>query len=148
MNTRSKRSEVKGNTDVVVDTVDTEAKADVTAEIKAKFEEVVEQAKTRSQENRLVVLGAIANARKASEERKASLIEAGRAYEPEFQAKLDELKSKFKFGDDKDGTNEKAEPSKLQERMSQGIARLGLPTRQDFDALSKKVDKLIELQRA
>ena len=36
----------------------------------------------------------------------------------------------------------------LNERMSKSFDRLGLPTRKDLDALSKKVDKLIELQRA
>ena len=151
MNTRSKRSAVKANTDVAVDVVENEAKTDVKAEIKAKFEQVVEDAKSRSQENRLVMLGAIANARKAREERKANLIEAGRAYEPELQAKIDELKSKFKFGDDtakKTTKGDKAEPGKLQARVASGFERLGLPTRKDFDALSKKVDKLIELQRA
>ena len=99
MNTRTKRAVSKIETEV--EAVETEAK-DVKAEIKAKFEEVVEQAKTRSQENRLMMLGLIANARKAREERKANLIEAGRAYEPELQAKLDELKSKFKIGEGKD----------------------------------------------
>ena len=148
--------------DTVVETT-TEAKSD----IKAKFQDAIEQAKARSRDNRLVVLGAIANSRKAKDERKASLLEAGRAYEPEFEQKMEELKSKFKRDEDKkfsfslskkdkkaDKTEkaEKAEPSKFQtmlnERMSKSFDRLGLPTRKDFDALSKKVDKLIELQRA
>jgi hypothetical protein len=106
----------------------------------------------------------IANSRKAKDERKASLLEAGRAYEPEFDQKIEELKSKFKRDDDKKFSfslskkdkkadkAEKAEPTKFQtmlnERMSKSFDRLGLPTRKDFDALSKKVDKLIELQRA
>lgn len=142
--------------DTVVETA-TEAKD----KIKAKFQEVVEQAKERSRDNRLIVLGAIANSRKAKDERKASLLEAGRAYEPEFEQKIEELKSKFKRDDDKkfsfslskkDKKADKAEPTKFQtmlnERMAQSFDRLGLPTRKDFDALSKKVDKLIELQRA
>ena len=145
--------------DTVVETA-TEAKD----KIKAKFQEVVEQAKERSRDNRLIVLGAIANSRKAKDERKASLLEAGRAYEPEFEQKIEELKSKFKRDDDKKFSfslskkdkkgdkADKAEPTKFQtmlnERMAQSFDRLGLPTRKDFDALSKKVDKLIELQRA
>ena len=145
--------------DTVVETA-TEAKD----KIKAKFQEVVEQAKERSRDNRLVVLGVIANSRKAKDERKASLLEAGRAYEPEFEQKMEELKSKFKRDDDKKfsfslpkkdkkgAKADKAEPTKFQtmlnERMAQSFDRLGLPTRKDFDALSKKVDKLIELQRA
>lgn len=145
--------------DTVVETA-TEAKD----KIKAKFQDVVEQAKERSRDNRLIVLGAIANSRKAKEERKTSLLEAGRAYEPEFEQKIEDLKSKFKRDDDKKfsfslskkdkkgAKGDKAEPSKLQtmlnERMAQSFDRLGLPTRKDFDALSKKVDKLIELQRA
>lgn len=145
--------------DTVVETA-TEAKSD----IKAKFQDVVEQAKARSRDNRLSVLGMIANSRKAKDERKASLLEAGRAYEPEFDQKIEELKSKFKRDDDKKFSfslskkdkkadkAEKAEPTKFQtmlnERMSKSFDRLGLPTRKDFDALSKKVDKLIELQRA
>ena len=145
MNTRTKRAVSKIETEV--EAVETEVK-DVKADIKAKFEEVVEQAKTRSQENRLMMLGLIANARKARDERKASLIEAGRAFEPELQAKIDELKSKFKIGEGKDAKDEDGEPSKLQERMASGFESLGLATRKDLNELSKKVDKLIELQRA
>ena len=142
--------------DTVVDSA-TEAKSD----IKAKFQDAIEQAKTRSRDNRLSVLGMIANSRKAKDERKANLIEAGRAYEPEMEEKIAELKSKFKLDDDKkfsfnlskkDKKGEKAEPTKFQtmlnERMSKSFDRLGLTTRKDFDALSKKIDKLIELQRA
>lgn len=145
MNTRTKRAVSKIETEV--EAVETEVK-DVKAEIKAKFDEVVEQAKTRSQENRLMMLGLIANARKARDERKANLIEAGRAYEPELQAKIDELKSKFKISEGKDAKEDKAEPSKLQERVASGFERLGLATRKDLNELSKKVDKLITLQRA
>jgi hypothetical protein len=145
MNTRTKRAVSKIETEV--EAVETEVK-DVKADIKAKFEEVVEQAKTRSQENRLMMLGLIANARKARDERKASLIEAGRAFEPELQAKIDELKSKFKIGEGKDAKDEDGEPSKLQERMASGFESLGLATRKDLNELSKKVDKLINLQRA
>lgn len=145
MNTRTKRAVSKIETEV--EAVGTEVK-DVKADIKAKFEEVVEQAKTRSQENRLMMLGLIANARKARDERKASLIEAGRAFEPELQAKIDELKSKFKIGEGKDAKDEDGEPSKLQERMASGFESLGLATRKDLNELSKKVDKLIDLQRA
>jgi hypothetical protein len=145
MNTRTKRAVSKIETEV--EAVETEVK-DVKADIKAKFEEVVEQAKTRSQENRLMMLGLIANARKARDERKASLIEAGRAFEPELQAKIDELKSKFKIGEGKDAKDEDGEPSKLQERMASGFESLGLATRKDLNELSKKVDKLIDLQRA
>lgn len=138
-----------------------EAKTDVKADIKAKFEEVIEQAKAKSQDNRLAMLGLIANARKARDDRRADLIEAGRAYEPELQAKMDELKSKFKLPEGKGFKFElgslgkkadKGQPSKLQtvlnERLAESFARMGLPTRKDFDALNKKVDKLIELQRA
>ena len=136
-------------------------------DIKARFQDAFESAKARSSDNRLAMLGLIANARTAGEERKANmeerkadLIEAGRAYEPELQAKMDELKAKFKFDGEKLGKfsfalpkkDEKGEPSKfgtaLNERMAQSFERLGLPTRRDFDALSKQVDKLIELQRA
>lgn len=142
MNTRTKRSVAK------VEEAATDVKTDITAEIKAKFDDVVENAKSRSQESRLMMLGLIANASKAREERKASLIEAGRAYQPELQARIDELKSKFNFGDGNKGSKaDKAEPSKLQARLASGFERLGLPTRKDFDALSRKVDKLIELQR-
>ena len=139
--------------DTVVDSA-TEAKSD----IKAKFQDAIEQAKTRSRDNRLSVLGMIANSRKAKDERKANLIEAGRAYEPEMEEKIAELKSKFKLDDDKKFSfnlskkDKKAEPTKFQamlnERMSKSFDRLGLTTRKDFDALSKKIDKLIELQRA
>lgn len=155
---------VAAKVDNAVDTA-AETVAEAKTDIKAKFQDAVEQAKARSRDNRLIVLGAIANSRKAKDERKASLLEAGRAYEPEFEQKIEELKSKFKRDDgkkfsfklskkDKNGAKDgdKAEPSKFQtmlnERMAQSFDRLGLPSRKDFEALSKKVDKLIELQRA
>jgi Poly(hydroxyalcanoate) granule associated protein (phasin) len=156
-------AQVAHDTDVTVVDEATEAKTD----IKASVKEVIEQAKSRSKENRLAVLGLIANARRASDERKAELIEAGRAYEPELQARIDELKTKFKMPEgkgfkfelpslgkkaDKADKADKAEPNKLQTvlntRLAESFSRMGLPTRKDFDELSRKVDKLIELQRA
>lgn len=138
---------VAAKVDNAVDTA-AETVAEAKTDIKAKFQDAVEQAKARSRDNRLIVLGAIANSRKAKDERKASLLEAGRAYEPELQAKIEELKSKFKIGEGKDAKDEDGEPSKLQERMASGFESLGLATRKDLNELSKKVDKLINLQRA
>lgn len=154
-------AKIDSTTDSTIDTV-VETATEAKDRIKAKFQDAIEQAKARSSDNRLMMLGMIANSRKAKDERKASLLEAGRAYEPEFEEKIEELKAKFKFDGAKKfelpalgkkaDNGSKAEPSKFEtminERMAQSFDRLGLPSRKDFDALSRKVDKLIELQRA
>lgn len=140
-------------------------------DVRAQLNEAIEKARASSHEMLLVGLGAVAKARKAREERRNDLIAEGKRLEPKFKQAIEDIKAKlqpkdgakfdmskfkldgkkFDFSQFKLG-GKKFDRAAVEARVSEGLGntlhRLGLPTRKEVDALSKKVDKLAELQRA
>lgn len=140
-------------------------------DVKEQFNEAIAKARASSHEMLLVGLGAVAKAQKARDERRSELIAEGKRMEPKFKQAIEHIKAKlqpkdgakfdlakFKLDGKKfDFSRFKPEGQKLDraavearvsESLSNTLHRLGLPTRKEVDVLSKKVDKLAELQRA
>lgn len=127
--------------------------------LKQQLNAAVEGARETSRENMLARLGLIARMRKQREERMADLIEEGKRFEPKVKQAIEDLKAKLQPKDgakfdlkklklDGKAFDREAMKSRFEERMTEALHRLGLPTRKEVDALSKKVEKLAELQRA
>lgn len=139
--------------------------------VKEQLNEVVEKARTSSRNVLLAGLGAVAKARQAREERLNDLIAEGKRFEPKFKQAIEDMKAKlqpkegakfdlskfkldgkkfdfsqFKLGGKK--FDRAAIEARVSERLGETLHRLGLPTRKEVDELTKKVDKLAELQRA
>jgi poly(hydroxyalkanoate) granule-associated protein len=144
------------------DVADFEAKPAKKAEkagIKAQITNAIEQSREESRERMLAGLGLIARARQQREERMAELVEEGKRFEPKVKQAIEDLKTKLQPKDgvkfdlkklklDGKAFDREAMKSRFEERMTEALHRLGLPTRKEVDALSKKVEKLAELQRA
>lgn len=118
---------------------------------KEQLQDLVDKMKSSSHDVLLAGLGALARAgaggkRKQGGQDYAALVAEGRKIEPKLVASMqkawDGLKERSNVM-----TPPKFESSKLQgvfeERVSAALARLGIPTQKEIQALNQKVDRLL-----
>lgn len=150
------------------------AKAQPGAELKRQIDGAIGKVRETSRENMLLGLGALSKLRQQREDRMAELIAEGKRMEPKVKKALDDMKAKlqpkggakfdlgkfkmdkldlgrfkldrFKF--DAKAFDRQAMRAKFEERMAESLHKIGLPTRKEVEALSRKVDKLAALQQA
>jgi poly(hydroxyalkanoate) granule-associated protein len=121
-------------------------------EVKRDLEQGIDRVKEQSHNLLLAGVGAIARAQRQREERLAELVAEGRKIEPRILNAIESFKARLpKPADFNFGARARFDGSKIQsffaQRRTETLSRLGLPTRKDVEALSRKVDKLLEMQR-
>jgi len=123
-----------------------------TAPFMTALSEGIEKSKDSVHDLLLAGLGALGRAQKAGKERAAELVAEGRKVEPRVKRAIQDWRAKMRL-DGKSGLRAPAwfDGDKVRrlasDRVESALRHTGLPLRKDVEALSRKLDKLIELQR-